>query len=124
MPSWLSHPATARIVPFAIYIVFLALSGAVGDSVAFDVRWLYPVRVILVTVALVFFWRHYDELRGRFSMPGGYWALSLAVGIVVFLLWVNLSASWMHLGAPGHGFGIVKGHHHVAQALCTVIRPL
>lgn len=121
MPAWLSHPATARIVPFAIYIVFLALSGAVGDAAAFDVRWLYPVRVTLVTVALVFFWRNYDELRGRWSMPGGFWAFSLAVGIAVFLLWVNLSASWMHLGAPGKGFDPRDGEHvNVALALFRV----
>ncbi len=111
MPSWLSHPATPRIIPFAIYIALLALSGAVADTAPFDVRWLYPVRVVLVALALAFFWKQYDELRGRFSMPGGYWALSLALGIVVFLLWVNLSASWMHLGAPGKGFDPRDGDH-------------
>lgn len=121
MSSMLSSPATARIVPFAIYIAFLALSGVLGDAVSFDARWLYPLRVGIVALALVFFWKHYDELRGRVAMPGGFWALSLVVGIVVFLLWVNLSASWMFVGEAGKGFDPRDGEHvNVALALFRV----
>lgn len=101
--TW-SQPAVARVVPFALYIVFLAASGAVADAAGFDGRWLYPVRAVVVALALVWFWRHYDELRGRMQLPGGYWALAFGVGIVVFVLWINLGASWMLMGEGGKGF--------------------
>lgn len=121
MPSMLSNPATARVVPFAIYIAFLALSGVVGDAASFDARWLYPLRVGVVALALVAFCKQYDELRLRPAMAGGFWALSLIVGIVVFLLWVNLSASWMFVGEAGKGFDPRDGEHvNVALALFRV----
>ncbi|MBI1397121.1 MAG: CAAX prenyl protease-related protein [Betaproteobacteria bacterium] len=103
----MSSPETratlARVVPFAIYIAFLVLNTVLPGDVI-DTRWLYPVRVGVVAVALAWFWRDYDELKGRFSMPGGLWALSAIVGLIVFVLWVNLSASWMVLKAPAGGF--------------------
>lgn len=98
-----ANPALARILPFAVYIAFLALNSVIPEGTV-DTRWLYPLRVGIVAVLLAFFWRQYDELRGKFGMPGGFWALGLIVGLVVFVLWVNLTASWMMLGGQGGGF--------------------
>lgn len=99
-----SKPALARVVPFAIYIAFLVLNSVLPDGVL-DTRWLYPLRVGLVAIALVYFWRHYEELRGKAGMAGGLWALSVIVGLVVFVLWVNLSSDWMLLSEPEPGQG-------------------
>lgn len=111
MPQFLSQPAVARIAPFALFIGFLALNSALGDASGIDTRWLYPVRTVVVGAVLLFFWKRYDELRGTFSMPGGFWALSIIVGLIVFALWVNLDARWMMMGEPGKGFDPRDGGH-------------
>ena len=97
-------PIFARSLPFALYIIFLALEGSVPDwAPDFDVRWLYPVKAVLVAAALLVLWRHYSELRPwRLSLSHG--ALSIIVGLVILVLWVNLDAGWMLIGEPGEGF--------------------
>ena len=98
----MSRSAVERTVPFALYIAFLA-AGPLASG--FDTRWLYPVQVGVVALALAYFWRHYQELSaGLRSLAGGHWALAFAVGFVVFILWVKLDAGWMTLGDAGKGF--------------------
>lgn len=120
MANALSNPAVARVLPFGLYIAFLALNGLIPEG-SLDTRWLYPVRVGLVALALAFFWRHYDELHGKFSMPGGFWALGTMTGLVVFVLWVNLTSPWMLMGGQGKGFDPRDGDHvNVVLAVCRI----
>ena len=96
-----SRPAAARIVPFAVYILFLVAESALAGMV--DTRWLYATQVAVVAGLLAYFWPVYDELRrpGR-SRPLD-WLLGIAVGAVVFVLWINLDFPW---GRFGEGRGI------------------
>ncbi len=98
---WRAHPALPRIVPFALYILFLA-AGPLASGV--DTRWLYPVQVGLVALALIYFWRRYEELPRLRTLLGGHWALAFVVGLIVFILWIQLDASWMTIGEAGKGF--------------------
>ncbi|MCW5624179.1 MAG: CAAX prenyl protease-related protein [Burkholderiales bacterium] len=91
--SFLTHPAVPRVVPFALYMVFLALKGSVPDSV--DVRWLYPLQVGLVALALAVFWRRYTEWESIGTLGVRDWLWAIAVGVIVFVLWINLDAGWM-----------------------------
>lgn len=121
MTSALRSPAFARALPFALYIAFLALNGVLPDDLPFDARWLYPLRVGVVAAVLAFYWRQYDELRGKASMPGGVWALAAVTGLAVFILWINLSAGWMTLGEAGKGFDPRDGERvNVALALFRI----
>ncbi|WP_310448406.1 CAAX prenyl protease-related protein [Thiobacillus sp.] len=96
-------PIFVRSLPFGLYIALLALEGLLPDWVlGFDVRWLYPVKAGLVALALAVLWRHYTELKSR--LPLKHVLLSLAVGIVVLVLWVNLDAGWMLMGEMGKGY--------------------
>lgn len=93
----------ARILPFALYMVFLAMEGAVADfAPGVDVRWLYPAKIAAVVAALWYYRTAYVELCAR---PGWLWAGLVAplLGIVVFVLWINLASGWMVLGG-GAGF--------------------
>lgn len=100
-----SRQARARIVPFALYLVFLAalpwLRSALPDS--WDARWLYGVQIGAVLAALLFFARCYDELR-PLALPMRAAVEAVAIGGVVFVLWVNLDFSWALLGPTGAGF--------------------
>ena len=91
--------AWVRAAPFVFFMAVLALRGyAPGDgSWGFDVRWLYALQAGGTAVLLALWWRDYGEL-GRQTWPTLREAgLAAAVGVAVFVLWVNLDAPWMTL---------------------------
>ncbi|OYY93538.1 MAG: CAAX prenyl protease-related protein [Hydrogenophilales bacterium 28-61-23] len=93
----------ARILPFALYMAFLVIEGVVADAVpGLDVRWLYPVKIAVVVAALWYYRAGYIEL---FARPNLFWAGLIAplLGVVVFVLWINLDYGWMNLGG-GAGY--------------------
>ncbi|GJI98711.1 hypothetical protein RugamoR57_54290 [Duganella caerulea] len=95
----IQRAALYRIAPFFLYMAFIVvadLAGRMGWS-ATGLRWLYPVKIGVVALALWCWRRHYSELR--LARPGaGVLALSAAVGVLVLVLWVNLDAGWMRVG--------------------------
>ena len=102
----LSRAALARVVPFAAFMVLLAARGTVPDdgSWGIDARWMYGLAVLIVGALLAWFWRDYGELVPQTLPSVGEAALAVAVGLVVFGLWINLDAPWMRLGEPSAGF--------------------
>jgi uncharacterized protein len=93
----------ARILPFALYMAFLAIEGVVVNVAPdIDVRWLYPVKIAAVVAALWYYRSLYVELTDR---PNWLWAGLIAplLGLVVFVLWINMDTGWMNLGG-GAGF--------------------
>ena len=97
-------PAFYRIAPFAAYLVVLVLESQAQHLFAgFDVRWLYPLKILLVVSMLVAFRKFYTELRGfKFSL--GEAVLSLGAGVLVFVVWVGLDFPWALIGASGAGY--------------------
>lgn len=112
----LQHPAVPRAVPFALYILFLAIGGQVSGI---DTRWLYPVQVGLVALAIVVFWRHYEELRAPGPLTATHAALGVGVGVVVFVLWIWLDLPWMVIGESGGGYD-PRDDGHVNVVLATI----
>ena len=97
-------PLFVRSLPFGLYIVFLVLEGLLpGWAPGFDVRWLYPLKVGVVALALAMLWRHYEELKSYGLLPR-HLLLSLVTGLLVFVLWIKLDAGWMLMGEVGDGF--------------------
>lgn len=97
----MDRPLLARVVPFAVYMVFLALEQGsrtwIGDGL--DVRWLYPVKAVAVSIAL---WHFRSEYRELLLRPGRQSLLvSPLLGIGVFVLWINLDWGWLDLGGSG-----------------------
>ena len=100
----LDRDLVARILPFAVFIGFIALDGLLQDAasaIGMDARWWYGVRVVVVAGVLVWFWRSYEELHAVAGVPVAHWLLSIAVGIGVFVVWINLDFS--PLAFPGSG---------------------
>jgi CAAX prenyl protease-like protein len=102
----LNRAALARTIPFAAFIVLLALRGSLPtEGVAgLDPRWVYGLTVLVVGGLLVWFWREYGELVAQTLPNLSEAALAVVVGVAVFGLWVNLDAPWMRLGEPSAGF--------------------
>lgn len=106
MAVQLSRAALARVVPFGVFMLLLALRGAVppDGSWGLDPRWIYGVTVIAVGGLLAWYWRDYGELVRQTRPTPGETALGIGVGLVVFALWIHLDAPWMTLGSPTASF--------------------
>ncbi|MDB5754159.1 MAG: prenyl protease-related protein [Massilia sp.] len=99
-PPLLNRAAWARILPFFTYLAFLAIGellSRLGWSAA-ELRWLYGAKIGAVVLVLAIFWRQYDELK-TFRLSAARVLTALVAGVVVLVLWVNLSAGWMTIGA-------------------------
>jgi CAAX prenyl protease-like protein len=84
-----------RVLPFTIYILFLALSDyltPLSNSLSIDVKWLYTVRVMLVLTTLLYFWRDYIELKVRPLAKD--FAYAVLAGFFVFLVWILPYPAW------------------------------
>ncbi|MBA4110443.1 MAG: CAAX prenyl protease-related protein [Leptothrix sp. (in: Bacteria)] len=122
MGSFLSRSVMARVVPFVLFMVMLALRGQVpaDGSWGIDPRWVYGLCVLVVSGSLAFFWRDYQELA-RGSLPAAKeLVLAVVVGVVVFALWVNLAQPWMMLGEATASFRPVDSEGRIEWGLVAV----
>jgi len=96
----ISRQVLAYAGPFAFYVLFLALRSFAAPGAGFDTRWLYGVQIAIVSLLLIAFKRDYTDLRPAWL---GWQPLlwSVACGIAVFAVWINLDRPWMKLGEPG-----------------------
>lgn len=120
----LRSPATARIVPFASYIAFLALVPLLQKMLpGCDSRWFYAVQIGAVMVALAVFSRSYVELFAGGAVRVRDWALAAGVGIAVFIVWINLDLPWATLGetlGEAQGFEPTRADGTLDWALIAV----
>ena len=106
MPSPL-RPMLARGLPFACYIAFLVMASslpAMQPGLPIDLRWLYAVQIMLVIGTLAIFRRDYLELWVASPVRIADWGLSLLLGVLVFVLWINLDSGWVTLGKASSGW--------------------
>jgi len=103
----------ARILPFAVYLSFLALAeiimwGSTGEEhgwVDHVDLWLYPLKIAAVLGLLLYFWPHYSELKGRIIRDRQEGILAITVGVLVYAAWVRMDWSWAMQGdTPGDGY--------------------
>ena len=118
----LSRSAILRILPFAVFMLMLALRGAlpVDGSASFDPRWVYGWTVVGVGGLLLWFWREYGELAAQTAPSARETGLGIAVGVLVFFVWINLDAPWMRLGEATAGFRPVDGDGQLIWPLISV----
>ncbi|HEX8606890.1 MAG TPA: CAAX prenyl protease-related protein [Pseudoduganella sp.] len=97
--SFFQRPSTARILPFAMYMAFIAIADLLArlGLTADDLRWLYPVKIALVVAVLWAYRRHYTELAWQ-AVRWPALVVACVAGVVVLVLWVNLDAAWMQMG--------------------------
>ena len=98
----LANPALPYVAPFLLFIALMASSETIvnlaGLSNSFDERWLYAIRTVLVSLAVIWFWPKYSELHRVFDLRLMQIIWALALGIVVFVAWINLDFGWLKMG--------------------------
>jgi CAAX prenyl protease-like protein len=121
MESLLTRAGWARVVPFALFMVLLAVRGYMPqDSTWLDPRWVYGASVLVVGGSLAFFWREYSELAAGSRLSSLQFVIALVVGAVVFKLWVLLTEPWMMLGRPTASFSPVDPDGQLQWGLLSV----
>lgn len=96
-----------RIVPFAVFMGFIGIQEGVVALVAQgwlplseqQLLFLYPIKAMVVFGLLLFFYRRYAELQLRDLQKLADTALSLVVGVLVFILWINMDWEFATIGA-------------------------
>jgi CAAX prenyl protease-like protein len=126
MTHLLSRAAWARVIPFALFMLLLALRGqltltsADAAPAAFDGRWVYGITVLVVSASLILLRRQYTELLVGSCLRWQHLVLSIAVGMVVFKLWISLTEPWMVLGQPAAGFRPVNAEGELMWGLIVM----
>jgi uncharacterized protein len=130
----------ARILPFAVYLSFLAvaqvipwISASSGPQTNWAVHidvWLYPVKTVAVLGLLIYFWPQYRELKDTIVNGAGEAILAVTVGLLVYLAWVRMDWSWAMQGdgtvlgydpfRAGTGAGIVLASVRIFGASVVV----
>ncbi|MED5620888.1 CAAX prenyl protease-related protein [Ideonella sp. BN130291] len=105
IPS-LSRNALVRIVPFAAFMLLLALRGAApaDGSWGVDPRWLYALSVVVVGGMLLVWRKEYGELARQSLPQAGELLLSVGVGLAVFAAWISLDAPLFRIGQESAAF--------------------
>ncbi|WP_020167609.1 MULTISPECIES: CAAX prenyl protease-related protein [Methylotenera] len=94
----------ARALPFAVYILFLALNQPLSqlcDWLNVDVKWLYILRIAVVAALLLYFWRDYAELK-RKPVRSDFLYAGIA-GLLVLVIWIFPYPDWLG-GGDTQGF--------------------
>ena len=110
--------AAARIAPFALFIVLLALESVIGDRA--DLRWLTVLRPLLVAGLLAFLWRQYEELNERPAARTSDWVVAIVLGFAIFGAWLAFDSGWAALGAPARGFAPLDAQGRVDPTLALL----
>jgi len=104
----LTKEAWPRIIPFALYMVFIGLEEilhflkAKGIFYLSDqsIYFLYPVKILLVGLTLLLFRSRYSEIKLRDFLKLSHTGFCILTGFVVFVLWVNMDCSFATIGIP------------------------
>src|SRR5262249_49536696 len=101
---WRNSPAFFRCLPFGVFIAVLALRG-IAQRAGVEPSASYASQAGLTALLLCIF-----SVRGRYgelrSAPRSAlaWSLTLAVGLGVFVVWINATLPWMRLSEPSATF--------------------
>ena len=104
----------ARIIPFAGFMAFIGLEEVLSflrnhSLVSFSdqtIFLLYPVKTVTTVFLLLWLYRRYSELKWRDLGRIKDTLMSLLLGLVVFVLWINMDWSF---GSAGKGAGFNPG---------------
>lgn len=122
-------PVFCRILPFAVYVGFLIVDSAFKflkiQDLPFlgnwDQNWLYPAKILLLMLTLIWLWRNFTELTNLSDLNLVDWASGIVVGLVVFVLWINLDQSWATMG-HSVGYNPIDPLTHHSDWTLIVIR--
>lgn len=100
--------ALSRILPFALFMAFIGgeefLRFLIGKGMVNTPQttflFLYPFRAVTVGLVLILLQKEYEEINPHDLFRFRDTLLSIGTGIVVFILWINMSWTFGAAGPP------------------------
>ena len=94
----MSKAGWVRIIPFAVFMLFIGLKEVLDWVVVKgwlelspeQMLYLYPIKTVLVVGLLIVFWRQYSELNFADFKNFIHTGASVLLGLLVFVLWINM----------------------------------
>lgn len=111
-----------RLLPFAAYIILLALDSSLVtllETLHASPKWSYVVRIGVVSVLLIYFWRDYIELKSK-PVPADFLYAAIAGGIV-FMIWIFPYPDWLG-GGDQSLFNPYAGESHLSAWVWASMR--
>ncbi len=107
----MGRAAWARIIPFAVFMGFIAVEQGCRWLISHqlvrlsetDLLYLYPCKALCVGVLLFWFRRDYSELNSIDLKKLSHTIASVALGLLVFALWIHMDWSFGQV-VPETGF--------------------
>ncbi len=97
------YPWLTRALPFAVYMLFIVIHDILNSILPEHISALYltpltyTLKITVVGVLLIVFWKTYDELsQFRFKVEPA--ILTAAAGVIVFILWINMDWDFATMG--------------------------
>lgn len=112
----------SRLLPFAAYIVLLALDGALVnllELVNLNPKFSYVIRIGAVIALLVYFWRDYVELNVKPVISDFLYAA--VAGGIVFIVWIFPYPDWLG-GGDASAFNPYQGESQLAGLWWASVR--
>ncbi|MBT0895754.1 CAAX prenyl protease-related protein [Geobacter hydrogenophilus] len=111
----------AHILPFAVFMSFIAVEGAVpwldkNGIITLQptgTLYLYPIKTIVVGLLLLYFRKHYHEISIKQIVRPSIAISALLAGIIVFALWIQMD--WLlpfQKPAQGYNPDLISDHIH------------
>jgi hypothetical protein len=99
LAAWLRSESFARILPFALFVLFVVAGSLLpppspAPPGEWDARWIYAVRALLTGAALVLLWPRLVELR-TLALRASDVLLGFAAGVAVLVAWLLLDEGWV-----------------------------
>ncbi len=121
-------PAFCRIFPFAIYVGFLIFESAISFLKlrgleflsSWNESWNYPIKIVLVTLSIVWLWKNFTELSMPVRARWIDWLTGIFTGVFVFVVWINLDQSWATVGVSKGYNPINPVSRQIDWALVTI----
>jgi CAAX prenyl protease-like protein len=106
--SLIERSAIPRTVPFALFMAFIGIEEAariLADKglISFSAHYLYylyPIKTLSVAAVLILFLPRCQEITLRDLSNFGRTTVSILVGLIVFILWINMDWQVGTIGKP------------------------
>lgn len=124
-----SYASRARYLPFALFMIFIGIEEGLryftGQGMLrlpdVSLYYLYPVKILAAASLLLHYRKEYRELRLKdlANLPAT--ALSILLGLVVFVLWINMDWTLSATGEPkGFNTTLLPPAHQLAMTCFRV----
>lgn len=90
--------AWPRVLPFGAFILLLALRPTLVRHLGSWGDWVYAAQAGVAAILLGLFWPRLTELHSTAALSARNLTLAVCVGVVVFVVWINLDWPLLTLG--------------------------